>query len=162
MVANYIIPQSGCVHFLFMHLADKSTPLLIQPQNRASTCYHGNPNGTYAKFFFFLPPRFLPQTWNPCVIPCISSNGSTGILTSVLLAEITGLETGLLCIIISPQCFGIICESTWGWIYTTCHLEEKPLWISGKDTNISFSPSQLQHKLSGWEGKHSQIRQRRA
>lgn len=143
-----------------MHLADKSTPLLIQPQNRDGRRYHGNPTGTYAKFFPPLPLLFPPQTLNPSVIPCISSNGSVGILTSVLLAKITGLETGLLCIIISWQCFGIICESTWGWIYTTCHLEEKPLCISGKGANISFSPSQPQHKSSDWERKHSEIRQR--
>lgn len=145
--------QSSCIHFCFFtHVVDK--PSHSSPNTTSKWRQHKlpcQPHWYWSKVFFFI--LLLPKTFNPSVIPCISSNGSAQILTPVLQAKITGLETGLLCIIISPQCFGIICEGTWGWIYTTCHREEKPLWISGKDANISFSPSQLQHNLSGWGKK---------
>lgn len=100
--------------FSCIWLTNAVTPLLIQPPNGDSISYHANHTGTGVKFFFLL----LPKTFNPNVIPRISSNGSTQILTPLLQAKISGLETGLLRIIISQQCFGIICENTWGWIYS--------------------------------------------
>lgn len=101
-----------------MHLVDK--PCHSFPNSASKWRQHKlpcQPHWYRSKGIFLLLLLLLPKTFSPIVIPNISSNGSTWILTTVLQAKINGLETGLLCIIISPQCFGIICESTWGWIY---------------------------------------------
>lgn len=85
------VTARGCFHFCFFtYLLDKpslSSPNLTskwrQPKLPCQPHWYGS-----KVFFIFFLLVLLPETLNPSVIPCISSNDGTRVLTPVLQAKI--------------------------------------------------------------------------